>query len=337
MIVFGQNIKYDWGNWTVSPCFSGISYRVKFVGKQNDGNGLNSWAIEFKSTYSKDIRFSYAMGDNIQDVDNAIINSYAGSNSKNRSGTYHSGWIKANSTTPPAGYIDFKNGGNAGIMVRVGKIQFAKTNGANTWELTYATCDGGGVCYLCSKAPTSMCKNATAANSNNNSNKPNSRDSSNSNVAIPKSIDEAGGMLKDKVVKITQNSLANLQNTLTKEQELQKILQGNESKYPEAVQYYNEYLKAKKKQKSIGNIGLGIMGVGVIAIGKGVLPLLSDKNNGETNNGLLYGGIGAVVVGTGITLYTISPSKKGRELLDKARSSVTVGTTKNGLGLALNF
>ena len=152
-----------------------------------------------------------------------------------------------------------------------------------------------------------------------------------------KAIEQVGAVFQGATVNITQQSIANLQRNLLKEQELQEILKGNEAKYPEATQYFNEYLKAKKSQKTLGYVGLGTMVAGAVAIGITVMPMLSDENNGEFDPILMYGGIGAVVGGLGITIFTIGPSKKETKLLDKARSQVSVGTSNKGVGLAINF
>lgn len=154
-ISFAQTT-YNWGNWVTSPCFSGISYRVKCTGKMNNNSGLYGWDIEFRNSYSRSVWFYVATGDNVQDLDNEIIDL------KVRSVT-----LSPNSTGS-GGYIDFKNGCNSTIMVAIGKLQFKKTN-SNSWETFYAECDkGGGICYLCSKKPTTGCPNVDKSNSEAN-------------------------------------------------------------------------------------------------------------------------------------------------------------------------
>lgn len=147
-------------------------------------------------------------------------------------------------------------------------------------------------------------------------------------------FDQVGGILKDGAVNITQNSLADLQSTYQKEQELLKVLRGNETKYPQATQYFNEYLKEKKKRKTLQWIGLGGCIAGAVAVGAATLSI---DEEGNFNEGLMYGGIGLTTVGLGVTIFSIKPSTKGKEALEKARSYVILGTTKNGIGFALNF
>ncbi len=149
-----------------------------------------------------------------------------------------------------------------------------------------------------------------------------------------KAIEQVGGIVQDGAVNITQNSLADLQNTYQKEKELLKVLRGNEIKYPQATQYFNEYLKEKKKRKTLQWIGLGGCIAGVAAVGAAALSI---DEEGNFNEGLMYGGIGLTTVGLGVTIFSIKPSAKGKDALEKARSYVTLGTTKNGIGLALNF
>lgn len=152
-----------------------------------------------------------------------------------------------------------------------------------------------------------------------------------------KAIEQVSGIMQDGALNITRNSLVDLQSTIKKEQALRSFLRGKEAQFPDATQYFNDYLKAKKKHKRLQTIGLVAVVAGTIGVGATVMPMLSDTNNGEFNPILMYGGIGAVVGGFGLTLFTIAPSKKEKEILDKARSYVVLHTTSNGVGLAFGF
>lgn len=155
--------------------------------------------------------------------------------------------------------------------------------------------------------------------------------------AISGLINGGADALRDATFRVTQNSLADLQTTLLKERALKKILKGNEASYPEAMQYYNEYLKEKKLQNRRGNRGLAIMGAGIIATVVGAEALGSESGGGPGTDALVYGGLGALGAGLGITIFTIGPSKKEKDALNKAATYVHFGTTSSGVGLALNF
>lgn len=149
-----------------------------------------------------------------------------------------------------------------------------------------------------------------------------------------KAIEQAGVIIQDGAVNITKNSLADLQSTYQKEQELLKILRGNETKYPKATQYFNEYLKEKKKRKTIESIGLGGCLAGVVAVGAATLSI---DEYGNFNKGLMYGGIGLTSMGLGVTIFSISPSAKSKEALEKARSYLAFNGDSSRIGLVLRF
>lgn len=165
----------------------------------------------------------------------------------------------------------------------------------------------------------------------------NNTGTNNNNNSGTNSMEQLGGIFQSGAMTITQNGLADLQSTILKEQEINKILRGNENKYPEATRYFNEYLKAKQQQKTVGNVGLGIMIAGGVATAIGLAPILKADNDGSFNEPLVYGGIAGVVGGLAITILTIKPSKKSKENLEKAQNSLSLRTTSNGVGFAFKF
>lgn len=149
-------------------------------------------------------------------------------------------------------------------------------------------------------------------------------------------MEQLGGIFQSGAMTITQNGLADLQSTILKEQEINKILRGNENKYPEATRYFNEYLKAKQQQKTLGNVGLGIMIAGGVVTAIGLAPILKEDNDGSFNEPLVYGGIAGVVEVSQLLFSPSNPRKKQRKFR-KAQNSLSLRTTSNGVGFAFKF
>lgn len=356
--VFGQTFEWsEWGSWTNCNCYSKLMFRLKSASspKYNESNFM----IEFKSNYSQTITFGWD-GFNNQNEANIYF-------SKGAHGTQSDISLSPGKSAT----LSFSNKGAGSKIAYI--IVYRLSLGKDYQH--YQRCDNQSPCSYCAVTKDPYCPNYASSSSDNYSSgtSNNSNDLSDYNRSKAdlerqmqqknqeianrnaeakrqqellrqqqeaeklKAIEQVGGVLQNSAVDITQRGLADLQKITLLEQELRNKLKGNENRYPEAQQYFTDYLKAKKKRKTLTWIGLGGCIAGAVAVGVAVLPMLSESNEGEFNEGLMYGGIGATVAGLGLTIFTIGPSAKEKEYLQKAESYVSVNTTKNGIGLVLNF
>jgi len=344
-----DNVGHRVGSWSLSRhgCFNGLEWKIR-KSYYSDNSDKFTNEIQIKNTYNSPITFSYNMSEN----SNETTTRYRKTLGKNE--TYTSTYC------PNVNFVTFY----------VTDVCF---NNNNCKDGCYAQCDNGSPNQPNCGNSNSTSSSANSSNTQqndlsdyNNSKADLERQMNEKNAEIQKqnqeianrnaeakrqqellrqqqeaeklkAIEQVVGILQDGAVSITKSSLADLQNITLKEEALSKILRGNETKYPEATKYFNEYLREKKKRKTLQWIGLGgvIAGAGVITIS--LKDVLFTENGTETNDGLFYAGCATTLAGLGITIFSIKPTKKGKEALEKAESNIAIGTTKNGIGLTLNF
>ncbi len=146
-------------------------------------------------------------------------------------------------------------------------------------------------------------------------------------------FDQLGGMLSNSAASLASKGLANLVRQAEIEAEINRILSGRESQYPEATKYFNEYLKEKKKVSRGVWIGTGLAGAGAVVAGIGTF----SGGEYDINETMVYAGAGAAVVGLVKVLFSVSASKKREEALQNARRSLTLSSSSTGIGVSLKF
>lgn len=60
-IIFAQ--KSDWGSWNTTPCFKGISFRVRIAENTLFSENRYKYEVEFKNNYTSTVSFSYLLTD----------------------------------------------------------------------------------------------------------------------------------------------------------------------------------------------------------------------------------------------------------------------------------
>lgn len=288
-----------YSEWRNVSCYSKIQYRIAaFSLGVIRGSQKNTWKIQFKNNYDKDVnvKFQLYVGNDlrIDDIIGVKAGKYWGIECAGGSGGELSESLALN------------------YRLEIVSVK-EDIRGTPTEDVENFKCDGSLISTNYSSFSSTKTNQQQTA------------------------IEQVGNVLQNQALTMTQNNLADLQNTMMLEHEVRNKLNGNESKYPQAVQYFDQYLNEKKKRKTLQWIGMGGIGIGVGAIIIGILPALKSDQGEGMKNGLVYGGIGLAAVGLTTTIITIKPSKKGKAALEKAKSYVTLGTNKNGIGFALNF
>ena len=130
------------------------------------------------------------------------------------------------------------------------------------------------------------------------------------------------------------------------ERELYLKLKGNETKYPLASNYYNQYLKLKKSSKRLFWTGLGVAAGGLSLINIAKKPIdIGDYNDYDSfisaidkqethikiGQGLLLGGFGISIIAIPISISAKSNLANAKRLVAK----VSINT--NGASIAFKF
>lgn len=125
--------------------------------------------------------------------------------------------------------------------------------------------------------------------------------------------------------------IENMQRFKLEEKELLKKLKGNEAKYQEAISYYNNFVKYKKRANRVAWSGVGVTGVGLGLIVASIIPTYPNMT-------LLYAGTGITLVGAGVSIGSIPIAMKSKNNFIEAKNLVANFSLKsNGLNIALNF